>query len=126
MRATSFGDPDWTVTITPIGLGRHEYTVHRYTGDPRQAWRVRATFASNDDSTILDARKIAGSAGTVALFARIHLALKKLRQLPKTAMVMDSQQVHELTGEPLPVQHKPELPGQLDALDLVREENHHV
>jgi hypothetical protein len=114
MKTASFGDPDWTVTVTPIGLGRHTYTVHRYAG-----WRVRATFAAPAANGILDARKFADSAGTVAILARIHLALQRLDRLPTVTIVLDSQQVHDLTGEPLSREHEPELPGQLDALQMM-------
>lgn len=114
MKSKSFGDPDWTVKITPIGLGRQAYTVHRYAD-----WRVRATFATPADNGILDARKFADSAGTVGILARVHLALEHYGQLPRSTRVLDSQQVHELTGEPLPQAHETDLPGQLDALQMM-------
>lgn len=122
MMYAKFGDPEWKVTVAAVEIPRDDvirtskttYTLHRY-----KSYWASATFATPPNPGLLDAHELAEKAGTVAIFAKLHLALQTLGQLPKTQAVFDSEQVSKLTGIPLPQEQRRELPGQTDALEVI-------
>lgn len=102
----SFGDELWRVTITPVGTRPRLFRYkNRY---------ASATFSFPPADGILNPEKLALGAGTIQLFALTHLALVRLRQLPREPLQMDSEQVSKLTGIPLPQEQRQELPGQTE------------